>query len=159
MRFLGVLAVEFWQRAELDWPMLYSCLIFHLPGIAHALHSEKLEAVMYASVATTSLLSDAVIADPLYDSRTTSLDRAVAPLALLVAVRKGLLLRPSFTHRVYLLTGVAAALHFWKRGRDCPGAASRSDNFRRNHITWHVLLVLTGLWSSLFRPSMPTHRA
>jgi hypothetical protein len=141
---------------SVDLPMFISALIFLVPGSIHWKLGERFEAFMYASVMTSSILSDALFSEgSTFAEHTTNLDRIVASSALFAAVRRGWLLRPRWVHRLLLISGISLAGMFLLRGRRAL-AKGKVREYRFNHIIWHICLTLTGLWSAMFRPHVAT---
>jgi len=137
-----------------DCWMITSSLVFLMPGYIHYGYREKFECFMYACVTFTSCLSDGVFNQQgnKYTSITTTVDRLVATCALLAAVRRGWLLRPRLSHKVYMLTGISVAAVFLVRGQE-ERRMGNEKAYRRNHMLWHMWLTLTGLYSALYRPN------
>lgn len=137
---------------QIDLPMLLSCLIFLIPGYLHYTdYHEILEATFYAAVTFTSALSDSICRDGVIgNSFTTNLDRLIASSALFVVLRFTMNIRPKLHHKLIALAGVAISMQFWLKGHKHDEA---TNEYRFNHILWHIGLVTTGVWSVTFRPA------
>ena len=108
-------------------------------------------------VTVTSIMSDAVFREgSRFNNFTTSVDRVVASSALFVVLRFTMKVRPLLHHKLIALTGVAISIHFLFQGQRY---SELSNYYRLNHMTWHVCLVATGMWSVSYRPVALTERA
>ena len=133
---------------KIDIEMALSSLIFLIPGILHYYENEKLEAISYVSVTVSSILSDAIDVNDQY--YTTTVDRIVAPCALIVAMWRAWILRPYFKHRLYLLISIGIAIICLGQGRNARHIGNY-NLYRSKHIQWHLMLFGIGTISVLYR--------